>query len=300
VGAYGGDLKGNLWKFDLTGATSNWSVGLSGNALYAAGATQPITATPAVLPHPNGGYVVSFGTGKFFENADKDAPYATQRLYGIWDKHPFGSATVAPAGSWISGVSQLVAQTITTVPVGTPPVNFFRVSTNAVGWGNGVNGIRGWYIDLPNQGQRVAYPVERLSGTFIMASTLSPVSSAAADLCVQTGSGSGWVYVIDGVTGSGPTKPTLNTNGDTVINESDAVVSGWQDPVDGRPTSITIERTATLDKLCIETAQSTCTRIDLACGQLGANLCPSDHTGGNANGFTGGIKSREWRQLFMR
>jgi type IV pilus assembly protein PilY1 len=300
VGVYGGDLQGNMWKFDLTGAPTNWSVGLTGHALYAAGATRPITAAPAVLPHPNGGYMVTFGTGKFFENSDKDAPFSPQRLYGIWDKQPFGTSTPTPTGAWLSGTGQLVAQTVETVAVGTPPVNFYRISTNAVSWGDGVTGVRGWYLDLPNSGQRVAYPIERLSGTFVMASTLSPVSSAAADLCVQTGSGSGWVYIIDGITGSGATKRTLDTNNDNHVTDADVPVSGFQDPVDGRPTAITIESTATRDRLCIETAQAICTKIDIECGQLGANACPTPPPGPGPDGFSGGIKSREWRQLFMR
>jgi len=292
VGAYAGDLKGNMWKFDLTGTSANWKVGLSGSALYAAGPTQPITATPAVVAHPSGGYVVAFGSGKFFETSDTISPFVTQRLYGVWDAQPFG-ATSTPAGAAVTGLGPtLVQQTISTVPAGTPPVNFYSVSANAVTWGNGLAGVRGWYIDLPNSGQRVAYPVERLSGTFILATTLSPVSTAEADLCVQTGSGSGWAYIIDAVTGSGPTKKTVDTNGDGKIDSGDVLVNGWQDPVDGRPTPITIESTKLKDTYCIVTAQNTCTHIELLCGQVGAKACPAP--------LPAGLKSREWRQLFMR
>lgn len=297
IGAYAGDLKGNMWKFDLTGtSSSSWKVGLSGSALYVAkdssNSLQPITATPAVLPHPDGGYVVSFGTGKFYESTDA-SNLSRQRLYGIWDKQVFGSATASSPLS--QGVSRLLQQTITTVNIGTPPVAFYNVSANPVTWGNGSDsGIRGWYIDLPNSGQRVAYPLERLSGTFVLASTLSPLSSADADACVQTGSGSGWAYLIDGVTGSGTVFRTLDTNGNGVIDSADALVSGWQDPIDGRPTPITIESTKIKDSYCIETAQSSCTRVELQCGQVGAKSCPP------AASTAAGLRSREWRQLFMR
>jgi type IV pilus assembly protein PilY1 len=292
IGAYAGDLKGNLWKFDLSGTSADWKVGLSGSALYAAGNTQSITATPAVIEHPNGGYMVTFGTGKFFDSADNTGPYTTQRLYGVWDAQPF--AVSPPTGAPVTGLASLVQQTITTMPVtsGGITVDYFRVSTNTVTWGNGLTGVRGWYINLPNSGQRVVYPVERLAGTFVLASTLSPESSASADLCVQSGSGSGWAYIIDGVTGSGTTKPTLDTNGDGKVDDLDVVVSGWQDPVDGRPTPIGIESTKTKDTYCIVTAQNKCTKVDILCGQLGAKACPPVT-------FTG-IKSRDWRQLFMR
>lgn len=290
VGAYAGDLKGNMWKFDLTGTSSSaWKVGLSGAPLYAAGGSQSITATPAVIAHPNGGYVVTFGTGRFFAMSDTTAPFVTQRLYGIWDGQAFGALST-PSGAAISGTTQLIQQTISAVLVGT--TNYYAVSTNSLSWGGGLSGNRGWYIDLPNSGQRVVYPVERLSGTFVLASTISPVSSAAADLCVQTGSGSGWAYVIDGLTGSGPTLRTLDTNGDGVISVLDALVSGWQDPVDGRPTPITIESTKLKDRYCIVTAQNSCTQVELLCGQPGAKACPVPPIPG--------VKSREWRQLFMR
>lgn len=295
IGAYAGDLKGNMWKFNLTGASSsNWTVGLSGNALYVAtdtlGNVQPITATPAVLPHPNGGYVVTFGTGKFFETTDTVAPYKTQRLYGVWDAQAFGAAST-PGGAYLTSsalAAQFVQQTISIVTVGT--LDYYHVSANPVAWGNGLTGIRGWYIDLPNSGQRVTNPIERLAaGTFVLASTLSPVSAAAADACLLTGSGSGWVYIIDGVTGSGPTKPTLDTNNDGYIDASDALVSGYQDVVDGDPTAISI---GTTNKGCIVTAQNTCKKFELVCGQVGMPACPA--------AAIPGLKSREWRQLFMR
>lgn len=298
LGAYAGDLKGNLWKFDLSGAATDWKVGLSGSPLYIAkddlAAVQPITAAPAVLAHPNGGYLVSFGTGKFFEASDVTNLQA-QRLYGIWDKQPFSaSVTSTPTGAAFAGLSQLTQQTITTVPVtvGTSTTNYFKVSSNIVTWGDGLTGTRGWYVDLPNSGQRVAYPIERLTGTFILATTLSPVSSATSDVCVQTGSGSGWAYVIEGLTGSGPSKQILNTNGDLIIDGNDALVSGWQDAVDGRPTPIALESTKLRDSYCIETAQVTCTKVQLECGQLGAKACPP--------AAIPGFKSRQWRQLFMR
>ncbi len=299
IGAYAGDLKGNMWKFDLSSSISGgWKVGLANGSsfvpLYAAGTTQPITAAPVVLPNPKGGYVVTFGTGKFFEIADTVAPYVTQRLYGVWDAQPFGAATT-PSGAGVSGLTSLVQQTITAVTVpNTPPEVFYNVSTNTVNWGDGLTGTRGWYINLPNSGQRLVYPVDRLAGTFVLATTLSPESSVAADACVQTGSGSGWVYVIDGVTGSGPTKRILDTNHDGIINATDALVSGWQHPIDGPPTPIVIESTTLKDSYCIVTAQNTCTKIELECGQPGAKACPA------TSSSSPGLQSREWRQLFMR
>ncbi len=89
---YAGDLKGNMWKFDLDDAnTDNWSVDFSGNALFTATGPasnvdpQPITTKPAVMKHPTRhGLMVLFGTGKFFGESDRTNT-DVQSLYGIWD-----------------------------------------------------------------------------------------------------------------------------------------------------------------------------------------------------------------------
>jgi len=234
--------------------------------------------------------MVVFGTGKFFETGDASSPYTPQRLYGIWDAQPFG-ATSTPPGATLSGTDRVLQRTIATRTIG--DAQYFTVSSGPVSWGDGAGvGLRGWYLDLPNAGQRMIHPLEPLAGTFLLASTISPESSAPPDVCVASGSGSGWVYIIDGITGSGPTIAALDTNGDGTINDSDAVVGGYRDVVDGRPSPITLHPTANGTRLCIETAQSICTQIRLQCGQLGAAACPVNPAAR--------IKSRSWRQLFMR
>ncbi len=94
--AYAGDLQGNVWKFDISGAVTDWEVVYQdggGNpkalfqALDSAGNPQPITTRVAVRGHcvrGYSGYMVLFGTGKF--NAAGDfSDTSTQAVYGIWD-----------------------------------------------------------------------------------------------------------------------------------------------------------------------------------------------------------------------
>jgi type IV pilus assembly protein PilY1 len=91
---YAGDLKGNLWKFDLTSTSaSNWSVaftsGITPRPLFKAkgpaGSLQPITTKPDVMFHPVAhGYMVVFGTGKYLADSDY-SDTSTQSVYGIWD-----------------------------------------------------------------------------------------------------------------------------------------------------------------------------------------------------------------------
>ncbi len=93
--AYAGDLRGNVWKFDISGAVADWHVayksGGTPKPLFQArdsvGNPQPITTRLAVRGHcvrGYSGYIVSFGTGKF--NAAGDfTDTSTQAVYGVWD-----------------------------------------------------------------------------------------------------------------------------------------------------------------------------------------------------------------------
>lgn len=97
--AYAGDLQGNLWKFALSGLPETWNDGDKGalpayggsprKPLFVAkdanGNRQPITIQPQVVYAP-GGYMVVFGTGKYYEPADTTAtPTQTNSFYGIFD-----------------------------------------------------------------------------------------------------------------------------------------------------------------------------------------------------------------------
>jgi type IV pilus assembly protein PilY1 len=104
---YAGDLKGNLWKFDLSDSNSSeWDVAFrdsGGNAvpLFTAkspsGTVQPITIKPDVMHHPEKhGYIVCFGTGKFLGDSDF-SDYSIQTIYGIWD---YGDRVFEPTKGW--------------------------------------------------------------------------------------------------------------------------------------------------------------------------------------------------------
>lgn len=88
---YAGDLKGNLWKFDLTAADpAHWRVAHSDKTTNApcplfSAPGQPITTKPDVMRHCKGqGYLVTFGTGSFFSDADSSSA-SQQTIFGIWD-----------------------------------------------------------------------------------------------------------------------------------------------------------------------------------------------------------------------
>ncbi len=103
---YAGDLKGNLWKFDLISENpAQWAAAFkSGDqpvALFSAtdpfGNPQPITTRPDVMFHPEKrGLMVCFGTGKMLSGNDLVGDQI-QTLYGIWD---YGDTIFQAPDNW--------------------------------------------------------------------------------------------------------------------------------------------------------------------------------------------------------
>ncbi len=98
---YAGDLKGNMWKFDLRGANiSDWAFGYGDSGdpkplvtvKNANGDIQPITTPPEVMLDCAStgdvrGLMVIFGTGQYL-TTDDFVNVPVQSFYGIWDRGP--------------------------------------------------------------------------------------------------------------------------------------------------------------------------------------------------------------------
>ncbi|MCK5091143.1 MAG: hypothetical protein KAR30_01330, partial [Gammaproteobacteria bacterium] len=99
---YAGDLKGNMWVFDVDGTnTSQWGSaykqGSTPEPLFTAkdsgGTVQPITSEPTIVIHPTVGdsgsnapnTLVMFGTGQYLTTTDKTST-GVQTFYGVWDE----------------------------------------------------------------------------------------------------------------------------------------------------------------------------------------------------------------------
>ncbi|RSZ35038.1 MULTISPECIES: PilC/PilY family type IV pilus protein [unclassified Variovorax] len=202
--AYAGDLRGNLWRFDLSDTDSRkWKATMGSGAtpssldnvpLFAAGATQPITAAPVVVGHPRGGYMVVFGTGRLFASGD-DGTTAGQYLYGVRDPANGDAGTAA--------LTDLVAQTIGVATVEEDGGEFRTVSASDVSY-SGSDAKRGWSLQLPTAGERIVYPGDALSSSAGLFSTTIPgTGSNSADCTAGTGD-DGWSMVIDFFSGSAP------------------------------------------------------------------------------------------------
>lgn len=210
--AYAGDLKGRLWKFDLSSETpAGWGVAFNNKPLFTTpgGATQPITVQPLLLDHPVNGKMVYFGTGKFLETADKTTA-DQQAFYAVWDAD-------GATGGYVQ--SNLQPQTITGTVTG-DGATYFTSSTNDVDW----NLRKGWYLNLtttePYVGERIIYPAQNSRGRIIF--TTAAVNSS--DPCESTGTGR--MFELDAAKGGMLNYAVLDTNGDGAINSTDIRVAG--------------------------------------------------------------------------
>ncbi|HXX84785.1 MAG TPA: PilC/PilY family type IV pilus protein [Casimicrobiaceae bacterium] len=230
---YAGDLFGNMWKFDLTSANAgSWNVAFGGAPLFSTGG-QPITTRPDVTAFVQGGYLVTFGTGRYIDASDNSTT-DLQTFYGIRDN-----------GVAVSGLSSLVRQSVAGTATGADG-NTYRITTHAVGPPtldtplSGDNIIAktdyyatksGWYLNLPLTGERVAADPTIRAGRVVF-TTLIPNT----DPCGY--GGSGWVMEVDVMTGNRYDTPTFDTNGDDDITNADLVsYLGSPENTSGRATS---------------------------------------------------------------
>jgi len=210
---YAGDLKGNLWKFDVDNADpTQWKVAFGGapnyTPLFAGSTTQPITVMPELTFHPNGGVIASFGTGKLFETEDTattlpaNVNLNTQAIYGIWDKP--GDTT------GFSGNTALVQQTANSALAAAVDTTLSGTTTNAVDWAT----RRGWYINLGSGGERVNVNPQQAKSTLLVVA-----NKPDSDPC-KTG-GSSRLFALDPITGGAPNFGVFDSNGVGGINNAD-------------------------------------------------------------------------------
>ena len=182
--AYAGDLQGNLWKFDLTGASSTWTGSTNARVMFIAknnaSQRQAITIIPNVGLNVVSGYQVTFGTGKFIEPKDSLAATAqVQSMYSVWDAEDDKTFYRGVTGSGASSINGLTSRTIT-ITAGTTTI--FVTGTQFQYSDNVSSGYRGWYADLTNNMERIAVDPSFGSGVVSINSTIP-----GGDPCVATG-----------------------------------------------------------------------------------------------------------------
>lgn len=182
---YGGDLKGNVWRWDFSGATLPSAPVKLFQAMDSANRPQPITGGLGVGRDASGNIFVGFGTGRFISSSDMPgvATQYTQSLYGIKDQ-----------ASTIAGRASLQARTI-------PYTGTTSTGATARGFENYSvlpTGRLGWYIDLTVPERVISSPT--IYGTAMYVSSVIPPTGSDCNSSV----GSGFLNAINLFTGTSP------------------------------------------------------------------------------------------------
>lgn len=200
--AYAGDRLGNVWKFDLTGASaSSWTATklFTAKSADGTGTAQPITGSVTVATDPKTfKRWVLFGTGSYMtmgEAADKSTN--TQGMYGIMDD-----------GSSVP-YSDLVKRSIgnTGATQDGYPVRTFDAK------GDLPSGKRGWYLNLPGKGERIVQDAQMVSNVLITASMIPEGSGCEAG-------GTGYINALDAFTGTSAGSSFFDLDGDGDTKDS--------------------------------------------------------------------------------
>lgn len=280
---YAGDLKGNLWKFDLSADDYNqWSVA------YNDGGTpmplfqtpgQPITTKPSVMYHcEKNGYIVAFGTGRYL-GLDDITDTSAQAVYGIWDYGDDeddseyvgafdGSAiTSSKLPVTVSLLQQIVVDERTengvdlrTLSDGNPDWKTTTDQSGSCGDNAGTDDCDpnavgtepdpvknvGWYFNFPESGERVVRDVRIRAGRLTVISYVNEGSQCGL-------AGHSWVMVMDPCTGGRLSEAHFDTNGDGVIDKDDLINIGTEvDPILVPPTGLKIDGKVELPSYLID------------------------------------------------
>ncbi len=228
---YAGDLKGNVWKFDLSSTTpSIWNVAFTGlpmfKAVDASNKAQPITSPISISRNtvptdPNAGRTfIHFGTGSYFRTTDPNDTSA-QTLYGLIDRGTVIENQVSPT-------TKLVRRRVEFIGTfaGTSVRAFEKAAVNDMAAKDG------FYMNLPGSGERVvtASSVYNLNGPVLLFSSIVPVF----DDCSP--GGSGFLNALDPFTGGRLMRPffNINRNGtyldDVMPSQYASLITGTTDP----------------------------------------------------------------------
>lgn len=161
---YGGDLEGNLWRFDVNAADGTAPLKLA--TLRGPTKAQPITTTPQ-LGVINKKTVIFVGTGKYLEGTDLDPTTDIQTLYAIRDDGVFvgDPRSAANAGNFVAQTINKTSRVVTPIAV-----NFAT--------------MLGWRVDLPDDGERFSIDSLLVNGVL-----LAPTTVPKATTCSPGGYG---------------------------------------------------------------------------------------------------------------
>jgi type IV pilus assembly protein PilY1 len=227
---FGGDLLGNLWRFDLSAAslTAPKKVAVLKDAT---GKAQPVTAAPE-LTNIKGQRVVLIGTGRLLAVTDwgTTSSKPDNTFYAITD--PDLAATIDPARS------SLVQQVYT----GHTTDTVTTTATTDLDWTT----QRGWYMDLPSTEHANTRPVIAFGGIAFVTNVAGTNDCSALS----------YLYVLDITTGGKSANvsyvsqelwSTSNSTGVTAVKTKAGDVKGMVRSYDGDRKTPDLAKNVTID-----------------------------------------------------
>jgi type IV pilus assembly protein PilY1 len=199
-------------------------------ALAPSGNPQPITSKPAIVTHPDAGFILLFGTGRFFVSGDDilSADPEVDTFYGIWDNNITVASVGArdlPSGTQPETILQPQAIIEEDTELFGTEERFTRtLSNNAVEYTTPPIQF-GWYLDLVSpvngkQGERViADPVLTISegnSPLIVFNTFAPTGGC------ETAGGFSALMALDPINGGRTNFAVFDLNGDDAFTADDA------------------------------------------------------------------------------
>jgi type IV pilus assembly protein PilY1 len=234
---YAGDLKGNVWKFDISDKnnTSQWrAAAVSGNtasplfrATDPSGNSQPITGGVALAREPSSGNIfVVFGTGSYMIPGDLESTQV-QTIYAVIDDSAKNRVRnldrddLEPRMIMRSGVDELGRAARSWEPY------------------SELESEHGWYVDLdePTAGERVVTaPVVR--GRALWFASIIPEFGGGCEV-----GGTGYLNAVDVFTGTNPGRADGSTYSFIDVNrdgEGDDYLAGSNSGDEGLVTSVDV------------------------------------------------------------
>ncbi len=216
---YGGDLLGNLWRFNINDAATAAAKGTGSvfqlATLFSNSAgtlPQPITTTP-ILGTVSSKRVIFVGTGKYLEQSDLSTNQV-QSLYAIKDDG--ATTTLVNPRAHTSTTPKMVQQTIT------QPTS---ASASRTGTSNAVDfGVDlGWFVDFPDTSDASPYATERqnIDGKLSQGTLIIPTLVPSTTVCSP--GGFGWLNYFNYADGSPVSNGSGNTN---VSTKYDSTIVG--------------------------------------------------------------------------
>ncbi len=215
---YGGDLLGNVWRFDLD---DKGSPHLMATLKDSTGVAQPVTAAPQLMMEGEL-RVVLVGTGRLLDIGDFGST-RVQTLYAIAD----GTTLSSPRSSLVQQTYSLSNDTIT---------------DNPVDWSSD----RGWYVDLPAGQQANTTPELAYGAVAVTTNTAGGTDCSASSR----------LYVLDVLTGgkyagtdfvSSEISSTANSSGVTALLTSNGKIVGSGQDADGKAWERDIAKNSKID-----------------------------------------------------